>query len=584
MPRVGGLSMSPAEVRHRRGMRLVATVLLLGLALGSAASSADAPTSAAAAITLVPIFTGLSSPVYVTHSRDGSGRLFAVEQSGRVLVRRPGGGEATVFLDIRSLVLSGGERGLLGLAFHPHYRQNGRFFVDYTRRPDGATVVAEYQASAGNPDLAGPAVRTWLVIPQPFANHNGGMVEFGPDGFLYIALGDGGSGNDPGNRAQDITQLLGKILRIDVDHPDGARPYSSPPGNPFFGAVAGADEIYAYGLRNPWRFSFDRGTGDLYVGDVGQGAVEEIDIVTLGGNYGWRIWEGTQCTGLDPGLCNPAGFIFPIAEYGHTGGRCAVTGGYVYRGTRESLPAGGYVYGDFCTGEIFLLAGGASSIALDTALNISSFGEDEAGELYVVGLGGTVERITHTGTFVDVPPSHVFSAWIEAIARAGITAGCATNPPTYCPDQTVTRGEMAVFLLRGRHGAGYTPPAASGIFADVPVSHPFAAWIEQLFGEGITTGCGTSPPSYCPDQGVTRGQMAVLLLRARHGAGFEPPPATGIFADVPPDTPFAGWIEQLFNEGITGGCGTSPARYCPDAPITRGQMAVFLVRAFGLPL
>jgi len=537
-----------------------------------------------AAIELVPVLTGLTAPVLVTHAGDGNDRLFVVEQGGIIKVLQPGSTTPTVLLDITSTVLSGGERGLLGLAFHPQFSSNRRFFVNYTRQPDGATVIAEYRVSAGNPDLADPTETVLLVIPQPFANHNGGMVEFGPDGFLYIAAGDGGSGNDPFDNAQDIGELLGKILRIDVDQADGAQPYSSPPGNPFFGATPGADEIYAYGFRNPWRFSFDRSTGDLYVGDVGQGAVEEIDLVTLGGNYGWRIWEGTQCTGNDPALCNPAGFIFPIAEYGHTAGRCSVTGGYVYRGALSSLPQGSYVYGDFCTGEIFVLDNGTASVALDTALNISSFGEDESGEVYVVGLGGTVHRIARIASFIDVPTTHPFWSWIEALVDAGITSGCGTDPSTYCPDESVSRAEMAVFLLRGVHGAGYAPPAASGTFADVSPGDPFAAWIEQLFAEAITAGCGTTPLRYCPGQSVTRGQMAVFLLRSKHGASYQPPDATGVFADVPLDHPFVRWIEQLANEGITAGCGTSPARYCPELPVTRGQMAVFLVRTFGLPL
>jgi len=559
--------------------KLVSLGITAALVVGGSVASPEA------AITLVPVLTGLAAPIFVTNARDGSDRLFVVEQGGIIKVLQPGNTTPTVFLDITSTVLSGGERGLLGLAFHPQFSSNRRFFVNYTRKPDGATVIAEYQVSPGDPNLADSTETVLLVILQPFANHNGGMVEFGPDGFLYVGMGDGGSGNDPSNRAQDITQLLGKILRIDVDHPNGTQPYSSPSSNPFFGSTAGADEIYAYGLRNPWRFSFDRTTGDLYVGDVGQGAVEEIDIITLGGNYGWRIWEGTHCTGNDPGLCNPAGFIFPIAEYGHTAGRCSVTGGYVYRGALSSLPVGSYVYADFCTGEIFVLQNGTSSIALDTALNISAFGEDESGEVYVVGLGGTVHRITAVASFADVPPSHIFWPWIEALLRAGITGGCGTNPPAYCTDQTVSRAQMAVFLLRGIYGGGYTPPAASGmVFADVPLSDSLAAWIEQLFAEGITGGCGTNPLRYCPDQGVTRGEMAVFLLRAQHGAGYQPPAATGIFADVPLDHPFARWIEQLSREAITGGCGTNPARYCPDQSVTRGQMAVFLVRTFNLPL
>jgi glucose/arabinose dehydrogenase len=343
------------------------------------------------------ILSGLSNPLYLTHARDRSNRLFVVEQGGRILVLQPQASTPTVFLDITARVLSGGERGLLGLAFHPNYAINRRFFVNYTRRGDGATVIAEYQASSANRDVADANETVLLIVAQPFANHNGGMIEFGPDGFLYIGMGDGGSANDPGSRAQNVNELLGKILRINVDIAGPAAPYSSPPDNPFFGgATAGRDEIFAVGFRNPFRFSFDRETGELIVGDVGQGQREEIDLVTLGGNYGLRVFEGTRCTGLDPALCGSSVFIAPIAEYDHTG-RCSITGGYVYRGTRSTLPLGTYVYGDFCSGEILQLnpvaSGAAQTLLLATGLSISSFGEDEAGEIYVVGLGGTVHRI-----------------------------------------------------------------------------------------------------------------------------------------------------------------------------------------------
>src|SRR5437867_49343 len=242
----------------------------------------------------------------------------------------------------------------LALAFHPQFSTNRRFYVDYTRRSDGATIIAEYRVSTGNPNVADTTENILLTIPQPYENHNGGMVEFGPDGFLYIGMGDGGSGNDPQHRAQNIEELLGKILRIDVDH------IGTPPSsNPFVGR-AGRDEIFAYGMRNPWRFSFDRLTGQLYVGDVGQDVRDEIDIVTSGGNYGWRIFEGTRCTNLGPAPCTAPGFIPPIAEYVNTGptGRCSIIGGYVYRGTQASLPYGAYVYGDYCSGEIFMLNDG----------------------------------------------------------------------------------------------------------------------------------------------------------------------------------------------------------------------------------
>ncbi|MGH9971113.1 MAG: PQQ-dependent sugar dehydrogenase [Pyrinomonadaceae bacterium] len=345
-------------------------------------------------IVLDPVLSGLSSPLYVTHAHDGSGRLFIVQQGGIIKVLQPGATIPTNFLDITTRVLNNGERGLLGLAFHPSYETNRRFFVHYTRNSDGVNVIAEYHASAADPNIADTTEAVILPIPQPFSNHNGGMIEFGPDGFLYIAKGDGGSANDPGNRAQNINELLGKMLRIDIDQP----PYASPPDNPFAGVTPGRDEIWATGLRNPFRFSFDRQTGDLYIGDVGQSAREEVDFQSAksagGINYGWRIFEGSLCTGLGPASCTPTTpYTFPITEYGHTGGRCSITGGYVYRGARASLPFGSYIFGDFCTGEIFIFDAGGQRVLLDTTRSISSFGEDEAGEIYVVGLGGTVERI-----------------------------------------------------------------------------------------------------------------------------------------------------------------------------------------------
>ena len=337
--------------------------------------------------------SGLSSPIDL-QAPPGDSRLFIAERPGRIRVVQGGVLQTTPFLDISNRVLPpfAGEEGLLSFAFHPQFATNGRFFLDYTRQPDGATVIAEYQVSTQSANVAGTAEKVLLLIPQPYANHNGGMVEFGPDGFLYIGMGDGGSGNDPQNRAQNTRELLGKILRIDVDH---AAP---PPTNPFASGTLGRREIYALGLRNPFRFSFDRATGVLYAGDVGQDEREEVDIITLGGNYGWRVFEGTRCTGLGPAPCSSPGFIPPIAEYDHsTNGRCSIIGGYVYRGSRQSLPYGAYIYGDYCSSEIFMLRAGVQSVLTRTSRNITSFGEDESGELYVVGQGGTIDRITGPG-------------------------------------------------------------------------------------------------------------------------------------------------------------------------------------------
>ena len=346
-------------------------------------------------VDLVPVVAqGFQLPLYLTHAGDGSGQLFVVEQPGTIRVIVQGILQDKPFLDVTNRVLSGGERGLLGLAFHPNHRQNGRLFVNYTRRDDGATVLAEYRRQ-GRSLEASTEERTLMVVPQPYENHNGGMVAFGPDGFLYIGLGDGGSGGDPQNRAQDAAELLGKILRIDVD---GALPYAIPSDNPFARA-GGRPEIFASGVRNPWRFSFDRETGVLWLADVGQNRWEEINIVTRGGNYGWRIMEGRHCFLPEKG-CHAEGLIVSAFEYGHDQGRCSVTGGYVYRG--RNLPAlqGSYVFGDYCSGEIFAVpiwkgvaAGRESRVLRKSGMRISSFGEDEAGEVYVIDHRGGLNRL-----------------------------------------------------------------------------------------------------------------------------------------------------------------------------------------------
>ena len=382
------------------GWVLVAWLMAVTGIAGAADSTAPPPP----AIALEPVVSsGLRHPVYVAHAGDGSGRLFVVEQPGRIRVvqpvaslgfaerRAPRGEQGRLledpFLDITGRVRYGGEQGLLGLAFHPDYKKNGRLFVNYVRQSDGSTVIAEFRVSP-DANVAETDERLLLTVAQPYPNHKGGMVEFGPDGFLYIGLGDGGSGGDPGNRGQNTNELLGKLLRIDVDH---GTPYAIPKDNPF-AAGGGRPEIHAYGLRNPWRFSFDRQTGELWAADVGQNAWEEIDIVRRGGNYGWRVMEGRHCF-LPRDGCARDGLILPVAEYGHDGGRCAITGGYVYRGARLPALRGVYLYADFCSGEIIGLAEGTQRVLLKTGMQIASFGQDQDGELYVVGHGGTIHRI-----------------------------------------------------------------------------------------------------------------------------------------------------------------------------------------------
>lgn len=392
-------------------------IIIMGVIAVSAAAQEIPP------MRLVPfINSGLSSPVLITNAGDGSNRLFIVQQGGMIRVIQPDSTASTVFLDITSRVLSGGERGLLGLAFHPEYKFNRRFFVYYTRAGDGAIQISEYLASATDPNVADTAEKIVITIPHPtFGNHNGGTVLFGPDGYLYAGPGDGGSGNDPNNNAQNINQLLGKIIRLDVNNvPSGQLPqYNIPPDNPFAGS-AGADEIYAVGMRNPYRFSFDLGgTGQLWAADVGQGSIEEVDIITRGGNYGWRVYEGTNCTNIDPAKCaggaNPIEHIPPVFQYGHTNGRCSITGGYVYRGTRGNLPLGSYVYADYCSGEIFLWHDQTQNLLLDTSRNIVAFGEAENGELFVVGQGGTIERLVKTSGTVD---GRVLTAAGNALSNA----------------------------------------------------------------------------------------------------------------------------------------------------------------------
>lgn len=361
--------------------------------------------SFAQTIGLQTFATGFSSPVAIVNA--GDSRLFVVQRGGAIRILNANGTiNATNFLTLTSsTIVSGGERGLLGLAFHPNYTSNGYFYVNYTRASDGATVIARYSVSS-NPDVADAnSGQILLTIAQPFTNHNGGSIVFGPDGYLYIGMGDGGSGGDPSNYGQNINSLLGKMLRIDVD---GGSPYTIPAGNPFAGATQGADEIWAVGMRNPWKFSFDRLTGDLWIADVGQNAIEEINKATsteAGLNYGWRCYEGNA--GYNTTGCGPASnYKFPIAEYTHaSSGGCSLTGGYVYTGSTYPNLLNKYLFADYCNNRIGYVSTNGGTITWSATTftgNFVSFGEDINGELYIAGISnGTISKIIDTSLSTD---------------------------------------------------------------------------------------------------------------------------------------------------------------------------------------
>lgn len=428
-------------------MRLPAlrTAALLSIALAGAARAQD--------LTTVRVTSGLTLPLFVGHAPGEFNRIFILEQrsgtTGRVRVFDLTTRTllATPFLSVPN-VTTGNEQGLLGIAFHPDYQNNGRFFIDYTTTGGGAAgkiVVAEYKATPPSSNVAvATAVQTILQINDPESNHNGGWIDFGPDGYLYIAVGDGGGANDQhgsiGN-GQLLTTNLGKMLRVDVngdDFPaDTTRNYRIPPSNPFFGSTSANPEIWAYGLRNPWRDSFDRLTGDLWIADVGQNAVEEINFQPAGAagarNYGWRCMEGTTCTGLSGCTCNAPALTMPIYTYTHASGNCSITGGYVYRGPIPGL-GGTYFFADYCSNQIQsfrydavnglteymnrttqLAPGGGLSIT-----SVTSFGEDGEGNLYIVDQnGGEIFRLAcrsdvDTNGYVNGDDFDTFVAWFIA--------------------------------------------------------------------------------------------------------------------------------------------------------------------------
>ena len=389
-----------------------AAVLFFGCSSGTTTPPPPPPPPPPpATFELVQVAGGFSAPLDIEQPNDATSRLFVVEQNGRIqIIQSNGMRAATAFLDVsgRAGFTSGGETGLLGLAFHPDYKNNRRFYVNYTRNSGAQlqSVIAEFTASSTSPGFADPATENILfTVDQPFANHNGGGLAFGKDGFLYIGLGDGGSSGDPQGNGQNTNTLLGKILRIDVDsaHSPGLN-YAIPPTNPLVGH-GGRGEIWLYGLRNPFRFSFDTVTGDLWIGDVGQDSFEEVDHLTSaqgGANLGWNVMEGTHCF-LPATGCSMAGLILPVFDYDHTQGDETVIGGHMYRGTRAPGLAGLYVFGDFISGRMWTLAQNGSTFTRTSLLgvaanDVSAIGEDQLGELYIARYStGAVSRLHQVG-------------------------------------------------------------------------------------------------------------------------------------------------------------------------------------------
>ena len=371
---------------------LLAALLLSGCSSDSIEDPDPLPTLVS--LTLQEVASGLNGPVYAT-SPSSDARLFIVEQPGRIRIVQGGSLLATPFLDITSRVGTGGERGMLSVAFHPQYAANGFFYVYFTGT-DGAIRVERFTVSANANAANAASAKVILTVPHPRSNHNGGLAMFGPDGMLYLGLGDGGGGGDPDLNGQNVNSLLGKLLRIDVNSGD---PYGIPSGNPFATRTDARREIWAYGLRNPWRFAFDRSAGNLYVADVGQNALEEVNVVAstrAGVNYGWNITEGSSC--YNAGSCNRNGLELPVLEYGHGNNQCSVTGGFVYRGTAIPQLAGTYFYADYCAGWVksFTYNGSASDQRdwnFGSIGNVTSFGEDSSGEIYITSSNGRVYKI-----------------------------------------------------------------------------------------------------------------------------------------------------------------------------------------------
>lgn len=461
-------------------------------------------------LTAEPFASGFDRPVFATSPPGDFERLFVLEQHTgmiKIVNIQTGAVNGTAFLDIGSLISGGNEQGLLGLAFHPDYDQNGYFYVNYTDG-SGDTKVVRYQVS-GDPDIADAGTAfTILFLDQPFSNHNGGWIAFGDDGYLYIATGDGGAGGDPGNRAQDITTLFGKILRIDVD---GGSPYANPSDNPFVG-IAGEDEIWHYGVRNPWRCSFDRLTNDLYIGDVGQGDYEEISFQasdTSGINFGWRLKEGTHCYD-PPTLCDPGGITTdPIHEYDH-GPHCSVTGGYVYRGCVIPELVGTYFFADYCSDSIWTFRyDGNTKIDSQNrtaelgaaGVSVVSFAEDNFGELYILKLSGDISKIVPAAGITDCNENGIHDACeIEYGLVAdddddGIPDDCAGFICGDADGNAIVNISDAVYLIAYIFGGG---PAPVPLLAGDADCNSIVNISDAVYLIAYIFGGGPAPCDSCP--------------------------------------------------------------------------------------
>lgn len=460
----------------------------------------------AQAVELVPVRNDLTFSLFATHAGDGSNRLFYVEKGGVVLVQLPGQSTARQFLNIAPKVSAYGERGLLGLAFHPDFKNNRRFFVDYTAA-DGSITIAEYQASPTDPNVALTNEKILLTIPHPLQNHNGGCLAFGPDGYLYISVGDGGGANDPNNNAQNKNVLLGKILRIDVNNTSPGLNYAIPSDNPLANSTAGRGEIYALGLRNPWRFSFDHATGKLWCGDVGQDQREEVNIIARGSNYGWRIFEGTSCTGLDD-KCGTFKAAPPLYEYTHAEG-CSITGGYVYRGIKNTLPVGAYVFGDLCTGQIWMYYRGVVTKIMDAGVSVYSFGEDESGEIYVcsgdkifridgasVGISSPVQPEGNSGT-----ADAVFQVQLSSPAPQSVNLAVTTRNGTATVGSDYNRHTELLVFAPGETTKQVRVPV---IGDNIPeFDETFSLYVARVYGVRITAS-STGTATLQNDDGALR--------------------------------------------------------------------------------